>query len=170
MTAEQGARLYPNSGEPSLLDLKGNLWRVEADCWIDTGVTGKPFHIPALPAPGEPVNPLSWVAERLTNGRLIVRKGYVHDGSSIPWFGRWLDRRVSGWPALVHDVQHEAMRAGVLPQSEFVPAARLYSSMMRAFGAWAITSKLCFVGLWLFGRRSAKRAPEYPVRNARGAA
>ena len=155
---------YPNSGEPELLDLKGNLWRLEADCWIDTHVTGQPFRIVALPRPGEELDPLKIGAERHTDGRLYVKKGYVFDGSSIPLFGRWLDNRVSAWPGLVHDLKHQAMRAGELGQDRFVPAAALYRDMMRAFGSWWITSRLCFVGLWLFGRKSAKPSPEYARR------
>lgn len=161
---------YTNSGEPELRDLKGNLWRVEADCWIDTGVVGKPFRIMALPEPGRQLDPLRSCAERMVDGRLYVKKGYIFDGSSIPFFGRYLDNKVSSWPALVHDVTHEALRAGELPQSEFTPAAVLYGRMLRAFRSWWVTSKVAIAGLWIFGRRSARRAPEYSRRVARSAA
>lgn len=160
---------YTNSGEPKLRDLKGNLWRLEEDCWIDTHVTGQPFRIMALPEPGEDADPLSVSVERTNGGRMYFKKGYICDGSSIPLLGRWLDNRVSAWPGLVHDAKHEAMRAGELGPERFVPAASLYRDMMRAFGSFWITSRLCFVGLWLLGRSSASpgRGAEYALRKAR---
>lgn len=157
-------RYLTSHPEPPLRDLLGQLWRVEKDCWIDTGITGLSLHTVAKPPPGKDLDPNVWDAELRPDGRLYFRAGFVHDGSSVPLLGRWLDRRVSGWPAMPHDFSYRVSRSGVKINRRRWD--RLYSRMMRAFGSWWITAKACFVGLRVFGYWSAKRAPDYARRAA----
>ena len=150
--------------EPPLRDLLGHLWRVEEDCWIDTGVLGLSLRVAAPPQPGGEVDELKCDAELTHSGRLYFKKGFIHDGSSVPLLGRWLDKRVSGWPAMPHDFAYRCSRAG--DEIDRPLWDGLYSKMMRAFGSWWITAKMCRVGLWLFGRKSAspENGPEYSRR------
>jgi hypothetical protein len=162
---------YANGGPPVLRNLKDKLWRVEEECWIDTGIKGVPFALRPLVPPGQAAIsvPCTWHS---IDGRLHVKPGYVGDGSSIPLVGRWLDGRGSQWPWLVHDIAYEASRAGI----KIVRWRwdELYSDMARAFGnvsttlgEWAL-----YYGLRLLGAGSAspRKGPEYPVRVERGAA
>jgi hypothetical protein len=155
---KRGSAIYTNSGEPELRDLKGQLWRCDAHCWIDTGFRERAFRLHG------PDGVL--VAQLETNGRLHVHPGYVFDGSSVPLLGRWLDNRTSAWPGCVHDFLYEGLRNGNLAPVDRVFCDRIYRDMLRAFGSWWVTSKLCFVGLRLFGASSAKRhmGQEYPRR------
>jgi hypothetical protein len=150
--------------EPPLRDLLGQLWRVEEDCWIDTGIVGLSLHSVARPPPGEEADPDVWDAELRPDGRLCFFPGFVHDGSSVPFLGRWLDRRVSGWPGQVHDFSYRVIRAGERVSRKRWDA--LYRDMLRAFGSWWITSRLCYLGLRLVGGGSASRRTEYARRGA----
>jgi hypothetical protein len=156
----KGSKAYPNSGEPELRDIKGQLWRCDAACWIDTGLKERAFRL------NGPDGKL--VAQLMTDGRLHTSEGYVFDGSSVPLLGRWLDDRTSAWPGCVHDELYEGLRNGSLAPVDRVFCDRLYRDLLRAFGGWWITSRLCYVGLRLFGGSSAKRhrGPEYPRRVA----
>lgn len=149
---------YPNSGEPELVDLKRALWGCAAPCWIETGIKGLAFRL---------TGPTGDVCARLDeDGRLHVLKGYIFDGSSVPLFGRWLDYRTSAWPAAVHDVAYEALRAGKLHPDERQRWDALYRDMLKAFGAYWLTSRVAYVALRLFGGSSAARAREYEKRKA----
>lgn len=156
---------YQNSGPPVLCNIKDKLWRVEGDCWIETGIKGVPFSVAPIALPGEraprPDAPRTWHS---IDGILQVKAGYIGDGTSIPWVGRWLDRRASQWGWLVHDIAYEARRSGQNLDRQQWDA--LYADMMDEFGAYWFTSRVLYVGLRVLGAGAAspRRGPEYPVR------
>lgn len=147
---------YTNGGEPQLSDLKGQLWRCDAQCWIVTGARGRAFR---LEMPG-----IGIVAELDNGGVLRILPGYVFDGSSVPLIGRWLDYHTSAWPGAVHDVAYEALRSGKQPGSEAAFWDALYRDMLHAFGAYWLTSRLCYLGLRAFGGSSRRRRVDYARR------
>lgn len=157
---------YTNSGPLDLTDLKGQLWRVESYAWIDTGITGCAFRLDHLPTPGRGLRP--YARTRWDNdGRVHVESGYICDGSSVPLLGRYLDRRVSSWPGMVHDISYEGLRQGALDPSMRKVFDALYRDMLRAFGSYWITAAACYAGLRLFGGPSAARGhADYPRRLA----
>jgi hypothetical protein len=148
---------YEHSGGLDVVDLKGQLWRLEQPAWIETGLKGYAFRMPAL----RPFTDASYIEN---DGKLCVMPGYIYDGSSIPLLGRWLDRRVSQWPGLVHDFFYEGLRAGKVDPELREPIDGLYRDLLVAFGAYKATAHACYAGLRLFGAGSAARAPEYPER------
>ena len=157
---------YPNSGEPVWRDLKGRLWRVEKEAWIETGIKGHAFRLLGAPDPDTGERRL---AARLTDGGTVVAyPGLILDGSSVPLLGRYLDNKVSGWPSTVHDVVYEAIRTRHAPLDLRIVADALYRDMLREFGAWSITANACYVGLRIFGASAASpdRGSEYSLRRA----
>lgn len=161
---------YLNSGPLVVRDLKSQLWRLEEPAWIDTGITGCAFRLlPLAPAGFRRPPPDERECTHMdNNGRLHVMPGYIYDGSSVPLFGRYLDRKVSQWPGTVHDVLYEAARARKLPESMRKVCDELYRDMLSAFGSFWLTSRICYLGLRLFGGSSASpdRGPEYERRVA----
>ena len=53
-----------------------------------------------------------------TDGVVVAKRGYMWDGASGPAIQRKENKRAS----LIHDILAEAMRAGLLPQSCWMPA------------------------------------------------
>lgn len=159
---------YTNSGPLVVTDLKKQLWRIEEEAWIDTGIKECAFMLPGLPRPGETKVRESDRTYMTNEGRIFVRPGYIYDGSSVPLLGRFLDRRVSQWPGTVHDIGFEAFRCGSLSQDTIPEFNALYRDMLRAFGSFWLTSRICHLGLRLFGGSSAERneGSEYPRRVA----
>lgn len=159
-------KLYENSGEPSLTNLKGQLWRNEAPAWIYTGLTGRAFALLGLPNPGETERPT--VARHTDDGFTHVLPGYIFDGSSVPLLGRWLDYRTNAWPGCFHDIWYEGGRAGKLVEKvDREPGDAVYASMLGYFGAWGITEVGCYRGLRVFGASAFRRAPDYEQRVTR---
>ena len=98
------------------------------------------------------------------DGVVIAKKGYLWDGASGPAIQRKQNRRAS----CIHDVLAEAMRQGLLPQSNWIPANEELGRLCIEDGMspwWAINIYVRGVSLtnnWC--RVTCK--PEHPILEA----
>lgn len=90
----------------------------------------------------------------LSNGELIIQKGYVWDGPSGPT----IDTRNSLEPSLVHDALYQSMRARYIPQEERKTVDKIFRRQLLAKGMSKFRATYFYYGVRLFGKWPASKS------------
>ena len=85
--------------------------------------------------------------------KIQIKKGYAWDGASGPT----IDTKDTIKASLVHDCLYQAMRLGLIDESNRKVADKELRDQMIKAGCWKIRARIWYIAVSLFAKSSAKK-------------